>query len=83
MQIHEDYKNDIAVAAINSNDADNYPDDSFENMEVRAGEKLIRTLSIHNPDIQCNIKMVEIFPHLTIKIFHTVTEHLNKIIPHM
>lgn len=29
----------VKVIAINSNDADNYPDDSFENMQKRAEEK--------------------------------------------
>jgi len=29
----------VKVIAINSNDADNYPDDSFENMQKRASEK--------------------------------------------
>jgi peroxiredoxin len=40
IQIQKDYADKgIAVAAINSNEDINYPDDSFENMKKRAAEK--------------------------------------------
>lgn len=50
MQIQEDYKNDIAVVAINSNDAENYPDDSFENMKVRAAEMNFNFVYLRDED---------------------------------
>lgn len=37
--IQNDFKNKAAFVAINSNDADNYPEDSFEKMKERADEK--------------------------------------------
>lgn len=37
IKIQEDYK-DVQVVAINSNDAENYPEDSFENMKKFADE---------------------------------------------
>jgi peroxiredoxin len=40
IQIQKDYADKgVAVAAINSNEDINYPDDSFENMKKRAAEK--------------------------------------------
>ena len=39
IKIQNDYKDKIAVVAINANDSDNYPEDSFENMQKRADEK--------------------------------------------
>ena len=41
-EIHEKFKDKIAVVGINSNDPVNYPDDSFENMKKIAGEKGIK-----------------------------------------
>jgi len=38
-QIHEKFKEDIALVGINSNDSVEYPDDSFENMKKIANEK--------------------------------------------
>ena len=38
-QIHEKFKEDIALVGINSNDSTEYPDDSFENMKKIANEK--------------------------------------------
>jgi len=38
-QIHEKFKESIAVVGINSNDSTEYPDDSFENMKKIADEK--------------------------------------------
>ena len=38
-EIHEKFKDKIAVVGINSNDPVNYPDDSFENMKKMAQEK--------------------------------------------
>jgi len=38
-EIHEKFKDKIAVVGINSNDPINYPDDSFENMKKVAKEK--------------------------------------------
>ena len=40
IEIQKKYKErGVTLIAINSNDADNYPDDSFENMKVRAEER--------------------------------------------
>lgn len=40
IQIQRDYdENGVKVVAINSNEDENYPDDSFENMKKRAAEK--------------------------------------------
>ena len=39
IEIQNEYKDRVAVAAINSNDSDNYPDDSYVNMKKRADEK--------------------------------------------
>jgi len=38
-QIHEKFKDSIALVGINSNDSTEYPDDSFENMKKIADEK--------------------------------------------
>lgn len=38
-EVHEKFKNDIAVIGINSNDAVAYPDDSFDSMKQVAQEK--------------------------------------------
>ena len=38
-EIQKDYKDKVQVIAINSNDDINYPEDSFENMKIRAAEK--------------------------------------------
>jgi peroxiredoxin len=38
-QIHEKFKESIAVVGINSNDSTEYPDDSFENMKKIVDEK--------------------------------------------
>nr|AIF14445.1 alkyl hydroperoxide reductase/ Thiol specific antioxidant/ Mal allergen [uncultured marine thaumarchaeote KM3_67_B11] len=38
-QIHEKFKESIALVGINSNDSTKYPDDSFENMKKIADEK--------------------------------------------
>ena len=38
-EIHEKFKDKIAVIGINSNDPTNYPDDSFDNMKKMAKEK--------------------------------------------
>lgn len=37
--IQKEFENDLQVVAINSNDEINYPEDSFENMKIRAKEK--------------------------------------------
>lgn len=37
--IQEDYKNNLILLAINSNDDSQYPDDSFDSMKIRAKEK--------------------------------------------
>ncbi|OGU55909.1 MAG: alkyl hydroperoxide reductase [Ignavibacteria bacterium RBG_13_36_8] len=39
IKIQEDFKNKVQVVAINSNDADSYSEDSFDNMKFRAKEK--------------------------------------------
>ena len=41
-EIHEKYKNSIALVGINSNDSIKYPDDSFENMKKISNEKGIK-----------------------------------------
>jgi len=41
-EVHEKFKDKIAVIGINSNDPINYPDDSFENMKIIAKEKGIK-----------------------------------------
>jgi peroxiredoxin len=41
-EIHEKFKDKIAVVGINSNDPVNYPDDSFENMKKTAQEKSMK-----------------------------------------
>ena len=38
-EVHEKFKDKIAVVGINSNDSIKYPDDSFENMKIIAKEK--------------------------------------------
>ena len=41
-EVHEKFKDKIAVVGINSNDPISYPDDSFENMKIIAKEKGIK-----------------------------------------
>ncbi len=41
-EIHEKFKDRIALVGINSNDSTEYPDDSFENMKIIAQEKKIK-----------------------------------------
>ena len=41
-EIHEKFKDRVALVGINSNDPVNYPDDSFENMKKIAKEKGIK-----------------------------------------
>jgi len=41
-EIHEKFKDRIAIVGINSNDSTEYPDDSFENMKIIAQEKEIK-----------------------------------------
>ena len=41
-EIHEKFKDRVALVGINSNDPINYPDDSFENMKKIAREKGIK-----------------------------------------
>jgi peroxiredoxin len=41
-EIHEKFKDRIALVGINSNDSMEYPDDSFENMKIIALEKEIK-----------------------------------------
>ena len=41
-EIHEKFKDRVALVGINSNDPTNYPDDSFENMKKVAMEKGIK-----------------------------------------
>src|SRR3990172_9346007 len=41
-EVHEKFKDKIAVIGINSNDPINYPDDSFENMKKVEKEKGIK-----------------------------------------
>jgi peroxiredoxin len=41
-EIHEKFKDTVALVGINSNDPTNYPDDSFENMKKVAEEKGIK-----------------------------------------
>ena len=39
IKIQDDYKDKVQVVAINANDDFNYPEDSFDNMKIRAEEK--------------------------------------------
>jgi len=39
IEIQNDYKNSVQIIEINSNDDVGYPEDSFENMRIRAKEK--------------------------------------------
>ncbi len=39
IEIQNDYADKIQIVEINSNDASNYPEDSFENMKVRSVER--------------------------------------------
>ncbi len=39
IKIQEDYKDKVQLAAINANDAVNYPEDSYKNMKIRSEEK--------------------------------------------
>jgi peroxiredoxin len=39
VQIQNDYKDSVQVVEINSNDDEGYPEDSFENMKIRAKER--------------------------------------------
>ena len=41
-EIHEKFKDRIALVGINSNDSSEYPEDSFENMKIIAQEKEIK-----------------------------------------
>jgi peroxiredoxin len=41
-EVHDKFKNEIAMIGINSNDPTNYPDDSFENMKKFAKDKGIK-----------------------------------------
>ncbi len=41
-EIHEKFKDRIALVGINSNDSTEYPDDSFESMKIIAQEKEIK-----------------------------------------
>jgi len=41
-EIHEKFKDRIALVGINSNDSTEYPDDSFENMKIITQEKEIK-----------------------------------------
>ena len=41
-EVHEKFKDDIALVGINSNDSIKYPDDSFESMKIVAKEKGIK-----------------------------------------
>ncbi len=41
-EIHEKFRDKVALVGINSNDPTNYPDDSFENMKKTASEKGIK-----------------------------------------
>ena len=39
IEIQKDYSEQVQVVEINSNDSGKYPEDSFENMKIRAGER--------------------------------------------
>ncbi|NWF91064.1 MAG: thioredoxin family protein [Ignavibacteriaceae bacterium] len=51
MDIQKDYETKgVAIVAINSNDAQQYPEDSFEQMKVRANEKLFNFIYLRDED---------------------------------
>jgi len=50
IKLQSDFANELAIVAINSNDAGKYPDDSFEMMKKRAGEKQFNFPYLHDED---------------------------------
>ncbi len=46
--LQEEFMDKVSFAAINSNDAINYPQDSFENMKIRAKEKNFNFPYLHD-----------------------------------
>jgi hypothetical protein len=50
MEIQKDYEKDISIAVINSNDAENYPEDSYEKMIERSNERKFNYLYLRDED---------------------------------
>lgn len=48
MEIQKDYAKDVQVIAISSNEDENYPEDSFENMKARAQMKKFNFPYLHD-----------------------------------
>ena len=48
MEIQKDYAKDVQVIAISSNEDENYPEDSFENMKTRAQMKKFNFPYLHD-----------------------------------
>ncbi|MBI5730414.1 MAG: thioredoxin family protein [Ignavibacteriales bacterium] len=48
IEIQKDYANDVQVVAISSNEDENYPEDSFENMKARAELKKFNFPYLHD-----------------------------------
>ena len=48
IEIQKDYKNDVQIIAISSNEDVNYPEDSFENMKARAELKKFNFPYLHD-----------------------------------
>ena len=48
MEIQKDYARDVQVIAISSNEDENYPEDSFENMKARAQMKKFNFPYLHD-----------------------------------
>jgi len=50
IKLQNNFVNDAAIVAINSNDAEKYPDDSFEMMKKRSDEKQFNFPYLHDED---------------------------------
>jgi len=50
IDLQKKYYNDIAIAAVNSNDSEKYPEDSFENIITRSREKNFNFLYLRDED---------------------------------
>jgi len=48
IEIQKDYAKDVQIVAISSNEDENYPEDSFENMKARAGQKKFNFPYLHD-----------------------------------
>ncbi|MFA7227701.1 MAG: thioredoxin family protein [Melioribacteraceae bacterium] len=49
MEIQNDYRERLRIVAISSNEDQNYPEDSFENMIVRSRQRNFNFIYLHDP----------------------------------